>query len=96
MVEILEKIEELNKGFSTAFIDQTFQSNVSYRPELVINNYHQGKKVLVSIEEELTKCDEFYICVAFITKSGITVTGAKRTGKEKHTRKNINDKLFDV
>lgn len=72
MVEILEKIEELNKGFSTAFIDQSFQSNVSYRPELVINNYHQGKKVLVSIEEELTKCDEFYICVAFITKSGIT------------------------
>ena len=67
-----DKITELNKGFSTAFIDQSFNSNLAYRPEFVSNNYHYGKKVLVSIEEELSKCDEFLICVAFITKSGIT------------------------
>ena len=32
----------------------------------------QLKKVLVSIEEELQRCEEFFISVAFITKSGIT------------------------
>lgn len=72
MTYVQEKITELKKGLSTAFIDQTMYSNLAYRPEFVSNNYRQGKKVLVSIEEELAKCEEFRISVAFITKSGIT------------------------
>lgn len=72
MTYVQEKITELKKGVSTAFIDQTMYSNLAYRPEFVSNNYRQGKKVLVSIEEELAKCEEFRISVAFITKSGIT------------------------
>ncbi len=63
---------ELNKGFATAFIDHSLNSNLAYRPEFISNNYRQGRKVLVSIEEELARCEEFCISVAFITKSGLT------------------------
>lgn len=72
MAQLQDQITELNKGFSTAFINQANHSSLGYRPEFIFNNYHQGKKVLVSIEEELARCDEFRISVAFITKSGIT------------------------
>lgn len=65
-------IENLRKGLQTAFIDGTYNSNLAYKLEIVSNDYKQGKKVLVSIEQELAYCEEFFICVAFITKSGIT------------------------
>lgn len=65
-------IENLRKGLHTAFIDGTYNSNLAYKPEFVSNDYQHGKKVLVSIEQELAHCEEFFISVAFITKSGIT------------------------
>jgi len=64
--------EKLIHGFRTAAIDGTFQSNLAYRPEFLSNNSSMGRKVLVSIEQELSSCDHFRISVAFITKSGIT------------------------
>lgn len=57
-------------GAKTAFIDEKFQSYSEFKPELIVNN--QGQKVLNSIKEELNKCDEFYISVAFITMGGLT------------------------
>ena len=72
MSRVQDSIIELNKGFATAFIDYSLNSNLAYRPEFISNNYRQGRKVLVSVEEELARCDEFCISVAFITKSGIT------------------------
>ena len=72
MSKLQDSIIELNKGFATAFIDYSLNSNLAYRPEFISNNYRQGRKVLVSIEEELARCDEFCISVAFITKGGIT------------------------
>ena len=71
MSKLQDSIIELNKGFATAFIDYSLNSNLAYRPEFISNNYRQGRKVLVSIEEELARCDEFCISVAFITKGGI-------------------------
>lgn len=65
-------IENLRKGLHTAFIDGTYNSNLAYKPEFISNDYKYGKKVLVSIEQELAHCEEFFISVAFITKSGIT------------------------
>lgn len=65
-------LTELSSGYKTAFIDSTWNSNLAYRPEFISNDYTQGKKVLSSIEEELSRCDEFFISVAFITMSGIT------------------------
>ena len=55
MSRIQESIVELNKGFATAFIDHSLNSNLAYRPEFISNNYRQGRKVLVSIEEELAR-----------------------------------------
>lgn len=63
---------ELVEGFQTAAINSTLQSNLAFRPQFLSNNPSTGKKVLVSIEEELSACDQFKISVAFITKSGIT------------------------
>ncbi|MEE3392057.1 MAG: DUF3427 domain-containing protein [Lachnospiraceae bacterium] len=67
-----DKITELQKGLETAYIDGNVVSDLSYRPQFVSNNYKEGKKVLSSIEDELLRCDEFQISVAFITMSGIT------------------------
>ena len=65
-------LEELRKGFETAYIDGSVVSSESLRPQFVSNNYKEGKKVLSSIEDELLLCDEFKISVAFITLGGIT------------------------
>ena len=67
-----DKITELQQGFETAYIDGNVVSNQSYRPQFVSNNYKEGKKVLSSIEDELLRCDEFQISVAFVTMGGIT------------------------
>lgn len=67
-----DKRSMMQSAFQTACLDHTVNSNLAYRPEFISNNYKLGKKVLVSIEEELQKCEEFCISVAFITKSGIT------------------------
>ncbi|WP_027430181.1 DUF3427 domain-containing protein [Lachnospira multipara] len=65
-------INELRKGFETAYINGSAVSNESFRPQFVSNNYKEGKKVIASIENELRACDSFQISVAFITRSGIT------------------------
>jgi HKD family nuclease len=67
-----KRITELQRGFETAFIDQSVPSNLAYKPQFISNNYKNGRKVLSSIEDELLVCEEFYISVAFITMSGIT------------------------
>lgn len=67
-----DKIQDIISGLETAYIDSNINSNLAYRPEFISNDYKKGKKVLVSIENELRKCDEFSISVAFITMSGIT------------------------
>ena len=64
--------KELADGFQTAFIDHTYQSNLAYRPEFLSNDHGKGRKVLSSLEDELSNCDEFKISVAFVTQGGIT------------------------
>ena len=64
-------LEEMSQGMRTAFIDSTISSNLAFRPQFVSNNYHEGRKVLSFIEDELHSCDSFKISVAFITMSGI-------------------------
>ena len=62
----------LKQGLATAFIDNSISSNLAYKPQFISNDYKTGHKVLSSIEDELLKCHEFYISVAFITMGGIT------------------------
>lgn len=63
---------DIENGMRTAFLDHNYTSGLQFRPQFIYNNHTEGKKTLVSIEEELKRCDEFSISVAFITKSGIT------------------------
>jgi superfamily II DNA or RNA helicase len=42
-------------------------------PQLLVNDYTNGKKVLTTILQELTECKAFYFGVAFVTKSGVAV-----------------------
>lgn len=66
-----QHITQLKQANQTAFIDSTIPSNLAYKPQFISNNYKEGRKVLSSIENELSNCDEFSISVAFITLSGI-------------------------
>ena len=63
--------DEIYRGLNTAYLDSSVASNPAYRPQFISNNYHEGKKVLSSIEDELHLCDSFKISVAFITMSGV-------------------------
>ncbi len=65
-------IDQMIRGFETAFINKDITSSLAYKPQFVSNNYKEGRKVISSIEDELLKCDEFFISVAFITMSGLT------------------------
>lgn len=63
---------QLHNGLHTAFIDRTYNSNLAYKPQFIYNDHKNGQKVFVAIEEELRRCDQFAISVAFITRGGIT------------------------
>lgn len=67
-----KKLTEMRNGFETAYIYESFSSNLAYKPQFVSNNHKEGKKVLSSVEDELLACDQFQISVAFITMGGIT------------------------
>lgn len=51
--------ELLREGFTTAYLDRTYPSNLAYKPQFISNNYKEGRKVLSSIEDELLSCKEF-------------------------------------
>ena len=63
---------QLQEGLKTAYIDGSATANLAYKPAFVSNNPEEGKKVISVIEDELMKCDQFQISVAFITMGGIT------------------------
>jgi superfamily II DNA or RNA helicase/phage repressor protein C with HTH and peptisase S24 domain len=59
------------KSLDTGFIDQKTQSELSYRPKLLVNRHEPKEKVLSTLIQELGFCQEFYISVAFVTTSGV-------------------------
>ena len=73
-----KKIDELRRGFETAYIDGSIVSNESLRPQFVSNNYKEGKKVLSSIEDIPTKFilkmlenNDFYNMIEELVEFGI-------------------------
>lgn len=72
IIALMQAKEKLQKGWETAFADDTVLSDENYRPQFVLNNMESGQKVLTTLEIELNNCDEFFISVAFITMSGLT------------------------
>ena len=65
-------INELQNGLSAAYINGSVTANLAYKPAFVSNNPEEGKKVISSVEDELLRCEEFQISVAFITMGGVT------------------------
>ena len=65
-------INELKSGLSAAYINGSVAANLAYKPTFVSNNPEDGKKVISSVEDELLRCDQFQISVAFITMGGVT------------------------
>ena len=65
-------IKELQNGLNAAYINASVAANLAYKPEFVSNNPEEGKKVISSVEDELLRCDQFQISVAFITMGGVT------------------------
>ena len=65
-------INELKNGLSAAYINGSLAANLVYKPAFISNNPEEGKKVISSVEDELLRCDQFQISVAFITMGGVT------------------------
>ena len=65
-------IRELQNGLNAAYINGSVAVNLAYKPAFVSNNPEEGKKVISSVEDELLRCDQFQISVAFITMGGVT------------------------
>ena len=65
-------INELKSGLSAAYINGSSAANLAYKPAFVSYNPEEGKKVISSVEDELLRCEEFQISVAFITMGGVT------------------------
>lgn len=62
---------DFKESLYTGFIDKAILSDVAYQPELLVNQKEPPKKILTTLLNELSKCSEFYISVAFVTTSGI-------------------------
>ena len=65
-------IKELQNGLNAAYINGSVAVNLAYKPAFVSNNPEEGNKVSSSVEDELLRCDQFQISVAFITMGGVT------------------------
>lgn len=64
-------IQIFNSSLQTGYVDKNIISEVSYQPELLVNQKNPPIKVLSSILQELENCNKFYISVAFVTTSGV-------------------------
>lgn len=61
----------LNQSLRQSFIDKEHSSSANYQATLLINDKLEGKEFLSTLLKELNNCNEFFICVAFVTNSGI-------------------------
>lgn len=57
----------------TGFLNSTHNSDNRFRPEILINDFKNEKKVLTSIIHLLHQCQEFTFNVAFLTMGGLAV-----------------------
>lgn len=64
---------DFEKSLQSGFLDKGVESDLRYRPQLLVNKKIPKEKVLSTILQELDSCDEFCISVAFVTTSGIAV-----------------------
>ncbi|MGD1821223.1 MAG: DUF3427 domain-containing protein [Pleomorphochaeta sp.] len=63
----------LLKATEYGLINKEKEAKLSFSPQLVINDYDKGLKVLTQINKELNACCSFCFSVAFITYSGVNI-----------------------
>ena len=66
-------LDNILNGVKNGLINSNEKALEGYKPSLLINDIDRQAKVLSSIDAELSKCDEFYFSVAFITESGVAI-----------------------
>lgn len=71
--KLQRRIKKLEEGLQTAYICSDVKSEQAYRPKFLFNDEESKQRVLDAIEEELQKCESFFISVAFITEGGISL-----------------------
>ena len=65
--------DTLIKSLKFGFVDNVKYQEGGYSPQILINDPEVKRYVLADLQEELAKCQSFYISVAFITQSGIAL-----------------------
>ena len=56
----------MERGLKAAFIDAKLPSNETDRPRMIANNKAAGVDLLSIIRTQLSACDSFDFCVAFV------------------------------
>lgn len=54
-----QELKRIRQGIETAFVDKTISSQLTYRPQLVMNNRESNDKVIATLQRELLHCDFF-------------------------------------
>lgn len=82
---------DFQKSLQTGFVDKNIESKLVYRPQLLTNKEIPKEKVLSALLQEFETCTEFFISVAFVTTSGVTVLFETLRSLEKQ---NIKGKIL--
>ena len=63
--------KKLERGLRAGFIDSSEEVESGYRPRLIANDKGCGTDLLTVIKRQLSSCESFDICVAFVAESGL-------------------------
>jgi len=66
-------MQDLRDALYTGFINKKSTSSENLQPRLIVNDRSLSQSVLDKLVVEITHCDKFFICAAFLTKSGVAV-----------------------
>lgn len=61
----------IQRAVTTGFVDDSENSLIDYRPNIITNEPEINEKVLSTLIDELRSCESFFLSVAFITSGGV-------------------------
>ena len=62
---------DVERGLRAGFIDADQEAKEQYRPRLIANDKSTGTNLLTVLKQQLSQCNSFDICVAFVANSGL-------------------------
>jgi superfamily II DNA or RNA helicase len=62
---------KLEGSLKSGFIDTAHSASIEYLPQILYNDKSAGKKVLSTLIQSLSVCNEFWFSVAFLSTSGV-------------------------